>query len=121
MRFPKFKEFDRKSWEPVRVYGIKVSPYCLGFLETNFDISPEKLKSMDEMTAKSWINKAGWIIELLWSRIYETTPSILIAEEEFGINSYEQFINLTPEEFLGEDGLLQNVNTWIRDNEYDLH
>ena len=118
MKFPKFKNPEGSSKKLIDIHGMKVSEYRLSFIEKNFGITAEQLSKMDSEESKSWIVKALWITSFLWSRSFETTPDILVAEDHFGIDSYDKFINLTPEEFLGKGGLYDKVYSWIKDNEY---
>ena len=118
MKFPKFEQPEGSSSNMTKIHGINVSDYRLSFIEKNFGITKQQLLDMDRLEARSWIIKTTWITSFLWSRTFETTPDILIAEEHFGIDSFDKFIKLTPEEFLGKGGLLEKVYGWIKDNEY---
>ena len=118
MKFPKFKDPKGSSGKITKIHGINVSDYRLDFIEKNFGITKQQLIDMDRLEARTWIIKTVWITSFLWSRTFETTPDILIAEDHFGIDSFEKFINLTPEEFLGEGGLMEKVYAWSKDNEY---
>ena len=118
MQFPKFKEPTGSPKEYVEILGTKISKYRLGFLEANFGITEAKLRKMSEDEAKTWLYKARWIMSTLWSRIFESDPPLLVAEEEFGLNSFDEFIAMPPSKFLGKDGLYEKVEKRLKEMDY---
>ena len=118
MQFPNFKESTGSPQEYVEILGMKISKYRLDFLEANFGVTEEKLKKMPNDEAKTWLYKAKWIMSTLWSRVFESIPPLVIAEEEFGLDSFDEFISMPPAKFLGKNGLYEKVEKRLKEIDY---
>ena len=118
MKFPKFLSPDGSSYESKEIHGIEMSEYKLSFIEKNFLVTEADLRKMSEAEAKTLYYKASWILRSLRSRAFESVPPLYLAEEFFGVSSYDDFIAMPPEEFLGKNGLYEKVNRKAKDIEW---